>query len=67
LDDPIAWLSGEWYPLIVPTFNGFGESLFELTGSFERDLVQNVGHFPQREDPEAIAREELTDFLGGAP
>ncbi|KRB59054.1 alpha/beta hydrolase [Rhizobium sp. Root708] len=38
----------------------------KFTGSFERILLQNVGHFPQREDPEAVAR-ELTVFLGGAP
>jgi len=34
----------------------------KFTGPFERILLQNVGHFPQREDPEAVAR-ELTVFL----
>lgn len=34
-----------------------------FTGPFARILLQNVGHFPQREDPEAVAR-ELTVFLG---
>lgn len=34
----------------------------KFTGPFERILLQNVGHFPQREDPEAVAR-ELSIFL----
>ncbi|KPH06219.1 alpha/beta hydrolase (plasmid) [Rhizobium acidisoli] len=34
----------------------------KFTGPFERILLQNVGHFPQREDPEAVAR-ELAVFL----
>lgn len=34
----------------------------KFTGAFERILLQNVGHFPQREDPEAVAR-ELAVFL----
>lgn len=39
------------------------EKIFEkFTGPFERILLQNVGHFPQREDPEAVAR-ELAIFL----
>lgn len=33
-----------------------------FTGPFDRILLQNVGHFPQREDPEAVAR-ELAVFL----
>jgi pimeloyl-ACP methyl ester carboxylesterase len=33
-----------------------------FTGPFERILLQNVGHFPQREDPETVAR-ELALFL----
>jgi pimeloyl-ACP methyl ester carboxylesterase len=31
-------------------------------GPFERIVLQNVGHFPQREDPETVAR-ELAVFL----
>ncbi|MBB5663635.1 pimeloyl-ACP methyl ester carboxylesterase [Rhizobium leguminosarum] len=39
------------------------EDLYKkFTGPFERILLQNVGHFPQREDPEAVAR-ELSVFL----
>ena len=34
----------------------------KFTGPFERILLQNVGHFPQREDPETVAR-ELAIFL----
>jgi pimeloyl-ACP methyl ester carboxylesterase len=34
----------------------------KFTGPFERILLQNVGHFPQREDPEAVAR-DLAIFL----
>lgn len=34
----------------------------KFTGPFERILLQNVGHFPQREDPDAVAR-NLTMFL----
>ena len=34
----------------------------KFTGQFERIILQNVGHFPQREDPEAIAR-NFTIFL----
>lgn len=34
----------------------------KFTGSFERILLQNVGHFPQREDPETVAR-NLHHFL----
>ncbi|WP_312407699.1 alpha/beta hydrolase [Rhizobium sp.] len=36
----------------------------KFTGPFERILLQNVGHFPQREDPESVAR-ELAIFLEG--
>ncbi|GAA3065572.1 alpha/beta hydrolase [Rhizobium viscosum] len=35
----------------------------KFTGPFERILLQNVGHFPQREDPETVAR-ELSVFFG---
>jgi pimeloyl-ACP methyl ester carboxylesterase len=28
----------------------------KFTWPFERILLQNVGHFPQREDPDAVAR-----------
>lgn len=39
------------------------EDLHEkFSGPFERILLQNVGHFPQREDPDAVAR-ELSVFL----
>ncbi|TWF49521.1 alpha/beta fold hydrolase [Neorhizobium alkalisoli] len=39
------------------------ENLHEkFSGSFDRILIQNVGHFPQREDPETVAR-ELAIFL----
>jgi pimeloyl-ACP methyl ester carboxylesterase len=38
----------------------------KFTGPFERILLQNVGHFPQREDPEAVAR-ELSVFLEARP
>lgn len=39
------------------------ETLHEkFSGPFERIVLQNVGHFPQREDPEAVAR-ELAIFL----
>ncbi|WP_093004421.1 alpha/beta hydrolase [Rhizobium sp. NFR07] len=39
------------------------ENLHEkFSGPFERFALQNVGHFPQREDPEAVAR-ELAIFL----
>lgn len=34
----------------------------KFTGQFERILLQNVGHFPQREDPEAVAK-NLSVFL----
>jgi pimeloyl-ACP methyl ester carboxylesterase len=37
----------------------------KFTGQFTRILLQHVGHFPQREDPDAVAR-ELTLFLDGA-
>lgn len=36
----------------------------KFTGNFDRILLQNVGHFPQREDSEAVAK-ELSVFLGG--
>ncbi|EJC72322.1 alpha/beta hydrolase [Rhizobium hidalgonense] len=36
----------------------------KFTGPFQRILLQNVGHFPQREDPEAVSR-ELAIFLEG--
>jgi pimeloyl-ACP methyl ester carboxylesterase len=35
----------------------------KFSGPFDRILLQNVGHFPQREDAETVAR-ELTLFLG---
>ncbi|MBB3659993.1 pimeloyl-ACP methyl ester carboxylesterase [Rhizobium sp. BK650] len=39
------------------------EALHEkFSGPFERIALQNVGHFPQREDPDAVAR-ELAIFL----
>jgi len=39
------------------------EELHEkFTGKFDRILLQNVGHFPQREDPETVAR-ALAVFL----
>ncbi|BCH67790.1 MULTISPECIES: alpha/beta fold hydrolase [Rhizobium/Agrobacterium group] len=42
---------------------GVSENVHEkFTGAFERILLQNVGHFPQREDPDAVAR-NLTVFL----
>jgi pimeloyl-ACP methyl ester carboxylesterase len=31
-----------------------------FTGRYERKLLPNVGHFPQREDPEAVAREIIS-------
>ena len=31
----------------------------KFTGPFERILLQNVGHFPQREDPETTGRSSL--------
>ncbi|KQO80035.1 alpha/beta hydrolase [Rhizobium sp. Leaf262] len=34
----------------------------KFSGPFQRIALQNVGHFPQREDPEAVAR-ELAIFL----
>jgi pimeloyl-ACP methyl ester carboxylesterase len=34
----------------------------KFTGPFQRILLQNVGHFPQREDPESTAK-ELAMFL----
>lgn len=34
----------------------------KFTGPFERILLQHVGHFPQREDPETVSR-ELAIFL----
>jgi len=34
----------------------------KFSDQFERILLQNVGHFPQREDPETVAR-ELAVFL----
>jgi pimeloyl-ACP methyl ester carboxylesterase len=37
----------------------------KFTGPFDRILLQNVGHFPQREDPETVAR-ELALFLGAS-
>lgn len=36
----------------------------KFSGPFQRILLQNVGHFPQREDPETVAR-ELVVFLEG--
>jgi pimeloyl-ACP methyl ester carboxylesterase len=36
----------------------------KFTGPFERILLQNVGHFPQREDSDAVSR-ELAVFLKG--
>ena len=39
------------------------ENLHEkFSGPFDRILLQNVGHFSQREDPETVAR-ELAIFL----
>ncbi len=35
----------------------------KFSGPFQRITLQNVGHFPQREDPETVAR-ELAIFLG---
>lgn len=35
----------------------------KFSGPFDRIALQNVGHFPQREDPEAVTR-ELAVFLG---
>lgn len=35
----------------------------KFSGPFQRIALQNVGHFPQREDPETVAR-ELAIFLG---
>ena len=35
----------------------------KFSGPFQRIALQNVGHFPQREDPEMVAR-ELAIFLG---
>ena len=34
----------------------------KFSGPFERIILQNVGHFPQREDPQTVAR-ELAIFL----
>ena len=31
----------------------------KFSGPFDRILLQNVGHFPQREDPETVAHELL--------
>lgn len=40
------------------------ETLHEkFSGPFQRIVLQNVGHFPQREDPDTVAR-ELAVFLG---
>ena len=43
------------------------EDLYKkFTGPFDRIVLQNVGHFPQREDPETVAR-ELAVFLASSP
>jgi pimeloyl-ACP methyl ester carboxylesterase len=43
---------------------GLSEDLYKkFDGPFDRIVLQNVGHFPQREDPETVAR-ELALFLG---
>lgn len=46
---------------------GVSETLHQkFSGPFDRILLQNVGHFPQREDPETVAR-ELVVFLEAKP
>lgn len=43
------------------------EDLYKkFTGPFDRIVLQNVGHFPQREDPETVAQ-ELAVFLASSP
>jgi pimeloyl-ACP methyl ester carboxylesterase len=58
---PAIYIQGEEDGVNPPALS---ESIHQkFTGPFERILLQNVGHFPQREDPDAVAR-ELTIFLG---
>jgi pimeloyl-ACP methyl ester carboxylesterase len=58
---PAIYVQGEKDGVNPPPVS---ESIHQkFTGPFERMLLQNVGHFPQREDPDTVAR-ELTVFLG---
>jgi pimeloyl-ACP methyl ester carboxylesterase len=35
-----------------------------FTNGYKRQVLSNVGHFPQREDPQTVAN-EITVWLGG--
>lgn len=80
-DPDSVWLEDrikETHSLSLPTvyFQGMddgvnppdlSEDLYKkFTGPFDRIVLQNVGHFPQREDPETVAR-ELAVFLASSP
>jgi pimeloyl-ACP methyl ester carboxylesterase len=57
---PTVYIQGQEDGVNPPSLS---EKVHEkFTGPFERVLLQNVGHFPQREDPEAVAK-NLTVFL----
>lgn len=57
---PTLYFQGDNDGVNPPAVSGSIDKKF--SGSFERILLQNVGHFPQREDPEAVAR-NLHQFL----
>lgn len=57
---PAIYIQGEEDGVNPPKVS---ENVHEkFTGPFQRILLQNVGHFPQREDPESTAK-ELALFL----
>ncbi len=61
LDVPTLVLHGAADGVNLPASSANREHLF--TGHYERVLLEGVGHFPQREAPQQVAR-ELVRFLG---
>ncbi|MBW9115610.1 alpha/beta hydrolase [Rhizobium cauense] len=57
---PAVFIQGEQDGVTPPAMSEDVHRKF--AGPFERILLQNVGHFPQREDPETVSR-ELAVFL----
>lgn len=61
LDVPTLVLHGQVDTVNHPDTSAGRERFFR--GAYERKLMAGVGHFPQREAPDAVS-EELIRFLG---
>ena len=54
LDVPTLMLHGAADGVSLPATSAHKESFFK--GRYERQLLEGVGHFPQREAPEKVAK-----------